>query len=178
MGTTNFQYWGARRTASEVGQSTPVVGGQVVYLKATSAIPLGYLAAIDTANALQVVIAPAASNDTIGVCIGYLDNTGFENYSAGPAAGQTAIIQISGIASCIADSAISVGDRVMSGSTTAGRVATAAVAGVAAGATAVTSTAANGNILSGDGANFTHIVGKALQAAAAAGGAVLVLLHA
>jgi hypothetical protein len=178
MGTTNFQYWGARRTASEVGQTTPIAGGQVVYLKATSAIPHGYLVAVDTANALQVVTAPSAADTTIGVCVGYLDNMGFENYSGGPAAGQTAIIQVSGVASCVADSAINVGDRVVSGSVTAGRVKTAVVAGVASGATTVTSTAANGNILTGDGSNFTHIVGKALQGATAAGQAVLVLLHA
>lgn len=190
VGLTHFEYWGARATPSEIGDTLPRPGGQAIYLVATSAIPLGYLVAQDLTTDMQIVTAPASSVNVLGVCVGYRGLDGFDHFDAGPAAGMTAIVQISGIVSCYADSAVTRGDRLVSGSTTAGRVATAAAlsatianATIPAGATGVTSTAANGAIVTvpnpvfaGNGANLTSIVGKALQSAAAAGDSVLVLL--
>ena len=173
---THFNYISG--PSAQVNRSGAAPGGYVVYLKATTAIPLGYVVAIDTANDLQVVVAPANADTVIGVCIGYSDARG-DHFTSGPAAGQIAIIQTHGIVKCIADSTITRGDRLKPGSVTPGRVATASAMTVSinSGSTTVTSTAANGNIttVNGDGATQYHIFGRALQSATA-GATVLVLM--
>ena len=92
------------------------------------------------------------------------------------ASGETVRVQIAGKCTAIADAAISVGARVGAPTTTAGRVAAASnTLAVASGGTSVTSTAANGAIVSGDPV-LSRVLGIALTAAASAGDAITVLL--
>ncbi len=73
-------------------------------------------------------------------------------------------VQISGIASAVADATVSIGDRVGAPTSTAGRVKTlASTLAVASGATAVTSSAANGAIVTGD-SGASRVLGRALTA--------------
>lgn len=91
-------------------------------------------------------------------------------------AGELAVVMYSGVAYVIADAAIAaVGTRLAPSTTVAGRVRPATDPVVAAGATAVTSTAANGAIITGDG--FGRIVGRNLEVAAGAGSAIRALIN-
>lgn len=84
--------------------------------------------------------------------------------NAACASGGTTQVQISGIASVLADATVSVGDRVGAPTSTAGRVKTvASTLAIASGATGVTSSAANGAIVSGD-PGTSRVLGRALTA--------------
>jgi hypothetical protein len=90
------------------------------------------------------------------------------------AAGQPVLLRVKGTAIAEAGAAVAVGDAVAMDAQ--GRVVPAAALTVAAGATAVTSSAANGAILAG-GVPPVHVVGDALQAATAAGQPIEILLR-
>ncbi len=98
---------------------------------------------------------------------------GFARWSA--AAGEDLTVDVAGTVIAEAGAPISVGDSVMVDAQ--GRVVpVTGVLSVAAGATAVTSTAANGAILTG--ADLPeYVVGDALEAAAAAGQLIEILLR-
>ena len=85
-------------------------------------------------------------------------------------------VQITGIATVVADSAININDRVGAPTNTGGRVKTiTSTLAVAPGSTAVTSSAANGNIVTGHDAGGM-VLGRALTAAAGAGSTLTILL--
>ena len=89
---------------------------------------------------------------------------------------ETVRVQVAGKCTCVADASISIGDRVGAPPTTAGRVATAAnTLAVASGGTAVTSSSANGAIVTGDPV-VSRVLGLALTTAASAGDNITVLL--
>ena len=119
----------------------------------------------------------------------YLDSTG--NVEQAPTSGQTstlvgvantacvsggtAQVQYSGKATVVADATVTVGDRVGAPTTTAGRVKTiASTLAIGSGATAVTSSAANGAIITGD-PGTSRVLGRALTAGAA-GAPITILL--
>lgn len=91
------------------------------------------------------------------------------------AAGQDIALGVSGTAICESGGAFSVGDPVAMDAQ--GRVVLAAALAVAAGATAVTSAAANGAGAITGGEPPQYVVGDALQAATAGGQFVEILLR-
>lgn len=101
--------------------------------------------------------------------IGVADNAGVSS--------DTIRVQFCGKAEVTADAAVSIGDKVGGTSlSTAGRVRTLAnTLAIASGGTTVTSTAANGAIVTGDPV-ASRVLGRALEAAAAAGDKIDVLI--
>ena len=74
----------------------------------------------------------------------------------------TTQVQLTGIVTVVADATITIGDRVGAPTSTAGCVKTlASTLAVASGGTTVTSSAANGAIVSGDSGS-SRILGRAL----------------
>ncbi len=93
------------------------------------------------------------------------------------ASGETVRIQFCGIATAVADAAVSINDKVGGTSlSTAGRLrAVSNTLAIGSGATTVTSTAANGAIVTGDPV-ASRVLGRALTSAAAAGNSFTLLL--
>lgn len=85
------------------------------------------------------------------------------------------LICIAGLCYVVADSAITAGTQIAPSTTTAGRVRPATAAAITAGATAVTSAAANGAAdITGDGINA--IIGMAVDASTGAGDIIRALV--
>jgi len=158
----------------------PGIGGNAVCLKAGGALKVGdavYVSADETVNKSTGNVA----GNWVGVVVGGEATrlrtqpevpTGAD---AATAAGQLVIVAIQGsVAEAVADGALAVGSWVKFSTTTAGRLVQAADLGIAAGSTAVTSSAANGDIVSGDGRR--KILGMALTATSAAGQKFKVLI--
>jgi len=120
-GVTHFNYVGPQCFDNDTGMMNKV-GGPVMCWKATSAITVNQVVALDASNADQVVTAPAgASTRVIGVCVGRVNGNTAE-LGIGPAAGETAIVQIAGPVTVIADATIAIGDALIADAGTAGRV--------------------------------------------------------
>ena len=139
--------------------------GCFVELNSGAAVAAGDALYLDSAGKVQKLTAAQAAN-----LVGLAENTV-------TAADETVRVQFCGKATITADGAITIGDKVGgTGVTTAGRVATlASTLVVDSGATAVTSTAANGSIISGD-SPVNRVLGRALTAAAGAGNTFTVLV--
>lgn len=139
--------------------------GCFVELNSGAAVAAGDTLYLDSAGKVQKLTAAQAAN-----AIGGADNTV-------SAADQTVRVQFCGKATVTSDGAIAIGDKIGgTGVTTAGRVASlSSTLAVDAGATAVTSTAANGSIVSGD-TPASRVLGRALQSAAGAGNQIEILL--
>ena len=139
--------------------------GCFVELNSGAAVAAGDALYLDSAGKVQKLTAAQAAN-----VIGVADNTV-------TAADETVRVQFCGKTTVTADGAVSIGDKVGgTGVTTAGRVATlASTLSVDAGGTAVTSTAANGAIISGD-SPANRVLGRALTAAAGAGSTFTLLI--
>lgn len=90
-------------------------------------------------------------------------------------AGEQVLVCMFGECYVITDAAIAAGVRICPSTTTAGRVRAGTDPVVAAGATAVTSSAANGAIITGDA--FARGVGKLLEASSGAGQAKRVFVN-
>jgi len=149
------------RTARE--DNLALRGALLVELAAGAAVAAGDALYLDSSGKVQKLTA-AQQNNRIGVA---------QNAAA---LNETVRVQVAGKAQCVADAAISVGARVGAPATTAGRVATAANSlAIASGGTTVTSTAANGAIVTGDPV-VSRVLGIALTAAASAGDPITILL--
>ena len=120
------------------------------------------LAAATASNALGGAQATVAGQKVLGIA------------RRDAALGAFTELTVLGTAICEAGAAIAIGARVACDAV--GRVVTATVMGIAAGATAVTSAAANGttDLVGGDPPQF--VFGTALQAASAAGDFIEVLI--
>ena len=149
------------RTARE--DNVALRGALLVELTAGAAVAANDALYLDSNGKAQKLTSAQAAN-RIGVA---------QNAAA---SGETVRVQIAGKCTVVADAAISIGARVGAPTTTAGRVATVSnTLAIASGGTTVTSTAANGAIVTGDPV-VSRVLGIALSAAAAAGDSVTVLL--
>ncbi|MCH8267243.1 MAG: DUF2190 family protein [Acidobacteria bacterium] len=149
------------RTARE--DNLALRGALIVELPAGAAVAANDALYLDSNGKVQKLTS-AQEDDRIGVA---------QNAAA---LDETVRVQIAGKCACVADAAISIGDRIGAPSTTAGRVATAAnTLAVASGGTTVTSSSANGAIVTGDPV-VSRVLGVALTAAASAGDSITVLL--
>ena len=149
------------RTARE--DNLALRGALIVELVAGAAVAANDALYLDSNGKVQKLTS-AQANNRIGVA---------QNAAA---ANETVRVQIAGKCPAVADAAISVGARIGAPSTTAGRVATASnTLAIASGGTTVTSSAANGAIVTGDPV-VSRVLGIALTAAASAGDSITVLL--
>lgn len=149
------------RTARE--DNLALRGALIVELVAGAAVAANDALYLDS-NGKAQKLTSAQANNRIGVA---------QNAAA---INETVRVQVAGKCACVADAAITIGARIGAPTTTAGRVAAASnTLAVASGGTAVTSTAANGAILTGDPV-ISRVLGIALTAAAAAGDSITVLL--
>ena len=145
-------------------------GGHCFPLEAAAALNVGDVVYVSAANRVDK-IATANIGKRAGIVVGGF-KTRFRTLPenkvgtvAADAAGQIVLVCFGGRARAVADGVIAAGDRVVAAGT-AGRLITGAALTIAAGAVAVTSTAANGDIISGHGEN--SVVGVAATAAAGA----------
>ena len=107
---TDFGYIGANIYR---GTSANIYGGRVIRLKATAALSIGQVVKIDASNASQVVVATQqTAPHVLGVVIGKRTFTQ-DAIGSPPAAGNTAIIQINGIARMACDGSVTVGDSLI-----------------------------------------------------------------
>ncbi len=105
---------------------------------------------LDTNGAVQRAATSGQTTTLIGIA------------NAACISGGNTQVQISGTATVVADATISIGDRVGAPTSTAGRVMTvASTLAIASGGTTVTSSAANGSIVTGD-PGTSRILGRAL----------------
>jgi len=134
-----------------------------------------------TGNSLLSLTAVAGGVIGANRCVGFDDNQasaqgqkvkGVAEYAAS-AAGQNIAVTTKGTAIIESGAAFNVGDPIISDNQ--GRAIVGSALAIAAGATGVTSTAANGGVLTGSGTP-DFLVGYALQAASAAGAFVEILL--
>ncbi len=149
------------RTARE--DNLALRGALIVELPAGAAVAANDALYLDSSGKVQKLTS-AQEDNRIGVA---------QNAAA---LDETVRVQVAGKCTCVADASISIGDRVGAPPTTAGRVATAAnTLTVASGGTAVTSSSANGAIVTGDPV-VSRVLGLALTTAASAGDNITVLL--
>ncbi len=149
------------RTARE--DNLALRGALIVELPAGAAVAANDALYLDSSGKVQKLTS-AQEDNRIGVA---------QNAAA---LNETVRVQVAGKCACVADASISIGDRIGAPSTTAGRVAAAAnTLAVASGGTTVTSSSANGAIVTGDPV-VSRVLGVALTAAASAGDNITVLL--
>lgn len=169
-------------TAAEGGSDLIYPGGIVLPFIGAALLNIGDVVWLSADNTVNKSAVLADHSKVIGVVVGG-DATSGE--VGGPksaygakaansvAAGMNVLVHVYGAQYVVCDAATAVGP-ICASITVAGRVRAATPLVVAAGAVAVTSTAANGAILTGDGAG--RILGRLLQAAAAPGDVRLALV--
>lgn len=169
-------------------QTAPSAGGEVLRFTAGVALNVGDVVQISAAN--TVTKLTTTPNRVIGVVVGG-DSTPYDIQEYGSATvpaliqagilaaavGQSVIVLVHGVAWVRGDGVIANASQIKMSGTTAGRViaATSALT-IAAGATAVTSTAANGAIISGDEA-VGQPIGKNISAVTADGDVFLAYIN-
>lgn len=169
--------------AGDGGSDINYPGGLVLPFIGAAALKLGEAVYISADNTVNKSAVAADHLAYLGVVVGG-DLTKGE--CGGPSAAYNSLVvndtgsnkgvlvQVFGVQSVICDAAIAVGPIAPS-TTVAGRVRAATGLVIAAGAVAVTSSAANGAIITGDG--FARIIGRLLVASGAAGDIRLALLR-
>lgn len=176
MGKTTFFTWTGRRTTGN-DQTAGDLGGDVLALTAGATLNIGDIVYISGSSTVNKSTTTSNRPLAIGVVVGGAltnDEPAMEDYSATaiaagvPAANvnQRVYVCVRGIVYVVADGAISVGAQITASASTAGRATAAANYTVAAGGTAVTSSAANGAIINGDGTSGS--IGKMLEASTGA----------
>ena len=116
-GMTNFGFIAPVSPLYPMGNNG--LGGRVIKQTATAALLLGQIVKPDTANANSVVVSTSGTTDPIGVVVG---STGVAsgctasrgNIGQAPCAGQTAVIQVNGLALVACDRQLFPGNIVMS----------------------------------------------------------------
>lgn len=156
------------------------VGGLLVVYKAAAALNVGDAVFISAAKTVNKSVTAANHNKRAGVVVGG------QKFGRGvvqrkndvgtqaAAANEDVYVCIAGICYVVAQAAITAGAPIKLDTTTAGRVLTAAVLTIASGVVAVTSNAANGDIINGEGES--RILGHAIEAAAAVGDKIRALI--
>lgn len=150
--------------------------GDIVWISADMTVNKSNVAA-DHQKVIGVVVAgphssplassAAASNNPAWMEPVYDPNQIAAGVAASLNAGDQVLVCVLGIAYVVTAAAIAAGVGLVPDTVTPGRVKAASDPAVAAGATAVTSTAANGAIITGDG--FRRGCGKLLEASGGAG---------
>ena len=124
--------------------------GTFVELTCGGTVSAGDALYLDSSGNVQRAATSAQTTTLIGVANAACISTG------------TTQVQLTGIVTVVADATITIGDRVGAPTSTAGCVKTlASTLAVASGGTTVTSSAANGAIVSGDSGS-SRILGRAL----------------
>jgi hypothetical protein len=179
MRPTNLQYSG-QQNQFEDAYGVPSLGGQVMQFTAGASLNVGD--AVQISGSLTVNKATTNPSKVIGIVVGGQSMQGdgalFESQGTNSAsdialiqsaqlaaiANQTVFILTFGVFYVIADGAIANGAPIKISASTAGRVTSGTVGlTINAGATAVTSSAANGAIVGGDGVSgvFGTLIGAA-----------------
>jgi hypothetical protein len=148
---------------------------EVIYgLLAGNTVKVGDVVCVTDDEEVTITTTAASHAKRIGVVIGgertYMQVVRPDDLNAvgqtAATAGERVIVCTRGIVYVVTGAAIAVGAPIIPSVTTAGRVEAAAAYTVAAGAVAVTSSAANGAIISGEG--LGKVFGRLLQVAAGA----------
>lgn len=170
-------------------QTAPSYGGEVLRFTAGVSLNVGDVVQISAAN--TVTKLTTTPNRVIGVVVGgdsLPDATIFDPGSAtittlltagvlAATVGQAVFVLVQGIAYVRGDGVITNAAQIKMSGTTAGRVIIAVSAlTIAAGATPVTSSAANGAIISGDDA-AGQVIGKNISATTADGDVFLAYIN-
>jgi hypothetical protein len=145
--------------------------GDTVWFSADRTVNKSAVAA-DHQKLAGVVVAGARAGPLVGNNPDWMEpiydpNLIAAGVAAATGAGDTILIAIAGEVYVITDAAIAVGLRIAPSTTVAGRVRPATDPVIAAGGVAVTSTAANGAIITGDG--FGRGLGRMTEASCGAG---------
>lgn len=167
---TNFPWLMMSET---LGEDNVGLGGIVIRAKAAAVLNIGDAVFISAANTVDKSTTATDYAKRAGIVVGG-ENT-FQNVlqddddigESAADANEDVLVCIAGMARAVAGAVIAAGDRMIADGTTAGRLKVGALLTIASGGTAVTSTAANGDIISGDGE--TTIIGQAWTAAASTG---------
>lgn len=158
---------------SDMDDDAEGTGGLLEVFTAAAALNVGDAVFISAAKTVNKSVAAADHNKRCGVVVGGqklgrgVVQRKLDVGVQAAAANERVYICFAGVCYVVAQAAIAAGAPIKLDVTTAGRVLTAAVLTIAAGAVAVTSTAANGDIINGEGES--RILGHAIEAAAAAG---------
>lgn len=169
------------------------LGGEVVVAKAGAALNIGDAVFISAARTVNKSAVAADYEKRLGIIVGGA-KTGMrvhqEDGEVGiqaAASGELVLVCVRGFCKAIAGAAIAAGDRIVADTVTAGRVNVGATITatenftIASGVVAVTSTAANGDIIAGAitmaGAGFNRIIGQAWTAAAGAASKFIVFVN-
>ncbi len=161
------------------------VGGVVFVATAGAALNIGDAVFISGVGTVNKSVTAADHQKRCGIVVGPVARAVVSSFQKviqrindvglqAAATNDPVLVCFGGLCYAVADAAITVGVAVAPSTTVAGRVRPATNPVVAAGATAVTSTAANGAIITGDG--FNRIIGMAFDASAAAGNIIRVLV--
>ena len=160
---------------------TPTIGGDVLPFTAGGVLNIGDAVILSASGTVNK--STANLSQVIGVVVGgnswsdyiYSEETdgnaaAIIGVAAACTSGGLVYVCVRGVMKVLTDAVVAVGALVKLSSGTAGQVTTAAGLTIAAGATPVTSTGANGAIISGDGANT--IMGLNIGAASSGAGGI------
>lgn len=181
---TGWVQYGDYSGGTAAGFDTLAPGGIVLPFKNGSGgtLLLGDSVFISADRSVSKSVTAADHTKRVGIVVGG-QQTGFEannnlgEYGVRVAAnnGEVVMVCVQGVSYVICDAAIGAGVAVAPSTTVAGRVRPATLPTITAGATAVTSSAANGaGTISGDG--FNRILGTLLEASTGAGQVKLALI--
>lgn len=172
-GVSNFGYIG-----SGVHYARGRIGGRVIRVKGVTAFKPGQLCYWSADETVTVTATATTHHDKVaGVVVGgnltnyqIIEDSAAYNVITVNDANSDVLVQVDGIAYVICAAAIAVGVRLVPDTATAGRVkaATAMDATVDAGGVAVTSSAANGGIVTPTGDSFGFVIGKLIEASGGA----------
>lgn len=149
------------------GDIHETIGGATLVFKAAASLALGDAVCITAANTVNKSTTATVHQSRVGIVVGgrqtyykCMSQKTLYSQSAPIVAALTneeVFVLIQGFIWCIGDATIGIGVRIAPSTGVAGQVRPATDPVVAAGATPVTSTAANGAIITGDG--FNRILG-------------------
>jgi hypothetical protein len=156
--------------------ATDITGGRIVTLIAGGSLKLGDVVCLGSNRTLTTSTVAATHKKAFGIVVGgrqtqynVIGDKAQYGVLVAALTGEEVIVCISGICYVVADGAIGAGVSIAPSTTTLGKVRAVTDLTVDAVATPVTSSAANGAILSGDGLQSCAIVGKLIESAAADG---------
>jgi hypothetical protein len=156
---------------NEVNNNGFAAGALVIAVAAAAALNVGDTVWFSADRTVNKSAVAADHQKLAGVVVAgapiYDPNLIAAGVAAATGAGDTILIAIAGEVYVITDAAIAVGLRIAPSTTVAGRVRPATDPVIAAGGVAVTSTAANGAIITGDG--FGRGLGRMTEASGGAG---------
>lgn len=171
---TNFPWL---MMSESLGEDNVGIGGMVIRAKAAAALNIGDAVFISAANTVNKSTTAADYQKRAGIVVGgenmfmtvLQDDDDIGEIAAD--ANEDVLVCIAGMCRGVAGATLAAGDRLIADGSTAGRLKVGAIitATVDSGGTTVTSTAANGAIITVAGDGISTIIGQAWTAAAAAG---------